>query len=84
MPLTALALVLAAAMLHAAWNIAAKKSGGGAHFVLMGSLMIVLLWAPLGGVLLIAGGPALWRAGQPAAQAGPPWPAWAGARPLAH
>ncbi len=48
MPLSALALVLVAALLHAAWNIVAKKAGGGRHFVLMGALMIVALWAPLG------------------------------------
>lgn len=48
MPLTALALVLAAALLHALWNVAAKRAGGNHHFVLMGALMIVLLWAPVG------------------------------------
>jgi drug/metabolite transporter (DMT)-like permease len=48
MPPTALALVLVAALLHATWNIVAKQSGGGRHFVLMGALMIVVLWAPLG------------------------------------
>ena len=52
MPVTAIALVLVAALLHAGWNIAAKKAGGGRHFVLMGALMIVLLWAPLGLTLL--------------------------------
>ena len=51
MPLTAIALVLVAALLHAGWNIVAKRSGGGKHFVLMGALMIVVLWAPLGLVL---------------------------------
>ena len=48
MPSTALALVLIAALLHALWNIVAKKTGGGAHFVLMGALLIVTVWAPLG------------------------------------
>ena len=62
MPVTALALVLIAALLHAGWNIAAKKSGGGAHFVLMVALMIVLLWAPLGLVLMLRDAPAWgWR-----------------------
>ena len=66
MPVTALALVLIAALLHAGWNIAAKNSGGGAHFVLMGALMgalmIVLLWAPLGLVLMLRDAPAWgWR-----------------------
>jgi drug/metabolite transporter (DMT)-like permease len=44
----ALALVLVAALLHAAWNVAAKKAGGNRHFVLMGALLIVVIWAPLG------------------------------------
>jgi drug/metabolite transporter (DMT)-like permease len=48
MPLTAIALVLVAALLHAGWNIVAKRTGGGRHFVMMGALMIVGLWAPLG------------------------------------
>ena len=51
MPLTALALVLVAALLHAGWNIVAKRSGGGPHFVLRGAVMIVVLWSPLGLVL---------------------------------
>ena len=48
MPLTALVLVLTAALLHAVWNIGAKKAGGDHHFVLMGALLISLLWAPVG------------------------------------
>ena len=47
MPLTALALVIAAALLHAVWNIAAKKAGGGDAFMLMGALMVGVIWAPL-------------------------------------
>ena len=46
MPIQALALVLAAALLHAAWNIAAKKAGGNHHFALLNSIMVVVLWAP--------------------------------------
>jgi drug/metabolite transporter (DMT)-like permease len=46
MPLSALALVLLAALLHAVWNIAAKKAGGNHHFALMGVLMMVVLWLP--------------------------------------
>lgn len=65
MPMTAIALVLVAALLHAGWNIVAKRSGGGAHFVMMGALMIVLLWAPLG----------LWMAVQQVPQWG--WTEWA-------
>ena len=48
MPLSALALVLAAALLHATWNIIAKRSGGDNRFALIGSLQLVVLWAPLG------------------------------------
>ncbi len=44
---TALALVLCAALLHATWNIAAKKAAGGDSFMLMGALMVGVLWAPL-------------------------------------
>jgi drug/metabolite transporter (DMT)-like permease len=48
MSLFALGLVLVAALLHATWNVAAKKAGGNHHFVLMGALLIVGLWAPVG------------------------------------
>ena len=47
MPPTALALVLTAALLHALWNIAAKKAGGNHHFALLSVLMTVVLWAPV-------------------------------------
>jgi drug/metabolite transporter (DMT)-like permease len=43
----ALTLVLAAAICHATWNLMAKKAGGGNHFVLMGALGVVVLWAPV-------------------------------------
>ena len=48
MPLSALAMVIVAALLHAFWNIVAKKTGGNKHFVLMGGLLLALFWAPLG------------------------------------
>lgn len=51
MPTTALALVLLAALLHALWNIAAKRAGGGTHFAVLSGCMVVVLWAPLGLVL---------------------------------
>jgi drug/metabolite transporter (DMT)-like permease len=47
MPPVALALVLTAALLHALWNIAAKKAGGNHHFALLSVLMTVVLWAPV-------------------------------------
>ena len=47
MPLTALALVLVAALLHASWNILAKKTGGSRHFIWMGGVLIAVIYAPL-------------------------------------
>jgi drug/metabolite transporter (DMT)-like permease len=47
MPPIALALVLTAALLHALWNIAAKKAGGNHHFALMTVVVSVVLWAPV-------------------------------------
>lgn len=47
MPLSALALVLIAALLHAVWNIAAKKAGGDQRFALLSALMVAVLWAPV-------------------------------------
>lgn len=46
MPVEALVLVLVAALLHATWNIAAKKAGGDHHFALIGALMVCVLWLP--------------------------------------
>ena len=43
----ALILVLAAATCHAGWNLVAKRAGGGNGCVLMGSMLVVLLWAPV-------------------------------------
>lgn len=48
MPPVALALVLVAALLHALWNVAAKKAGGDHRFVLMGALLTVAVWSPVG------------------------------------
>jgi drug/metabolite transporter (DMT)-like permease len=47
MPPIALALVLTAALLHALWNVVAKKAGGNHHFALLSVLMTVVLWAPV-------------------------------------
>ena len=52
MPLQALLLVLIAALLHATWNVAAKKAGGGDAFVLLSALIVTVLWAP---VCVVAG-----------------------------
>jgi drug/metabolite transporter (DMT)-like permease len=51
MPPLALALVLTAALLHALWNIAAKRAGGDHRFVLMGALLHAAIWAPVGVVV---------------------------------
>jgi drug/metabolite transporter (DMT)-like permease len=64
MPFSALALVLAAALLHALWNVAAKQAGGNHHFVLMSAIGIVVFWAPVG----------VWAAWQELPRWG--WPEW--------
>lgn len=48
MPLSALALVVLAGLIHASWNIAAKKAGGDVRFVAFTSLVLMVFWAPLG------------------------------------
>ncbi|MFX1682734.1 EamA family transporter [Mitsuaria sp. CC2] len=52
MPASALALVIAAALIHALWNFAAKKAQGNHHFSCMTALGISLLWLP---AALVAG-----------------------------
>ena len=47
MPPAALALVVTAALLHAVWNMAAKKAGGNHHFALIAAVIQAVLWAPL-------------------------------------
>ncbi len=48
MPLSALALVLVAAVLHASWNFAAKSAGGDQRFTLITSLLTSTIWLPAG------------------------------------
>ena len=48
MPLSALALVIFAGLIHAIWNIAAKKAQGDARFAAFTALLGMVLWAPLG------------------------------------
>lgn len=48
MPLSSLALVILAGLIHASWNIAAKKAGGDSRFAFFTSVMVMLVWAPVG------------------------------------
>lgn len=47
MSTAALALVLVAAVLHATWNFAAKRSGGGLPFVWLGGMFSLALYVPV-------------------------------------
>jgi drug/metabolite transporter (DMT)-like permease len=48
MPALSLALVILAGLIHAVWNIAAKKAGGDARFATFTGVLMALIWAPLG------------------------------------
>ena len=48
MPASALALVILAGLIHACWNIVAKKIGGDARFAVFSGFLLMLIWAPLG------------------------------------
>ena len=48
MSLSALALVVLAGLIHASWNIAAKKAGGDHRFALLSALLVTVVWAPAG------------------------------------
>ena len=45
---TAFALIVLAGLIHAGWNIVAKQAGGDARFVFFVSLILMVVWAPLG------------------------------------
>ncbi|MBQ0131329.1 MAG: EamA family transporter, partial [Comamonas sp.] len=47
MSLQAFALIILAGIIHACWNIAAKKAGGDSRFAFFSSLLLVIVWAPL-------------------------------------
>ncbi len=47
-PASALALVLLAGLIHAGWNIAAKRAGGDARFAAFTGAVMAVFWAPLG------------------------------------
>jgi drug/metabolite transporter (DMT)-like permease len=48
MPASSLALVILAGLIHAIWNIAAKKAGGDARFATFTGFLGAVIWAPLG------------------------------------
>jgi uncharacterized membrane protein len=48
MPLSALALVVLAGLIHASWNIGAKKADGDVRFVAFTALVLMVFWAPVG------------------------------------
>ena len=48
MPSSALALVILAGLIHACWNIAAKKAGGDVRFSCFTSVVMMVAWAPVG------------------------------------
>ena len=45
---TAFALIILAGLVHASWNIVAKKAGGDARFAFFTAVLMMLFWAPLG------------------------------------
>jgi drug/metabolite transporter (DMT)-like permease len=47
-PASALALVILAGLIHASWNIAAKKAGGDSRFAVFTTAVMIVFWAPLG------------------------------------
>ena len=47
MPLTAVGLVLLSALIHAGWNIAAKKANGDARFTFFNAIIMAVFWTPL-------------------------------------
>src|SRR5215467_11118363 len=53
MTLLALVLVLASALLHATWNLLAKRAGGGISFVWLFSTAATVIYAPVLAILLI-------------------------------
>jgi drug/metabolite transporter (DMT)-like permease len=62
MTATAFALVIAAALIHASWNIVAKKAGGGALFVTLGVFIVCVVYAPIMAVYVYLHPPTLGRA----------------------
>ncbi|TFZ03920.1 DMT family transporter [Ramlibacter humi] len=62
MPPGALALVVLAGLIHASWNIAAKKAGGDVRFATLTSVVLTIGWAPVGVWLVVKHVPSFgWR-----------------------
>jgi hypothetical protein len=59
MTLLAVVLVLAAAGIHASWNLLAKRVGGGAGFVWLVTALSALCYAPLAIALVLIQRPRL-------------------------
>lgn len=57
MPFLALTAVLLAAVVHAIWNVIAKRAVGSHHFVWLYSVTSIVIWAPVVGYVLAAAGP---------------------------
>ena len=57
MPIPALLAVLLAAVLHAIWNVIAKRAVGSHHFIWLYSVASLLIWTPLVGYVLATAGP---------------------------
>lgn len=57
MPLTALLMVLFAAVTHATWNLAAKRAADCRHFVWLYSLCATVIWLPVVAWILITNQP---------------------------
>jgi drug/metabolite transporter (DMT)-like permease len=47
-PLSAFFLVILAGLIHALWNIAAKKAGGDVRFAGLTAIIMAVVWAPVG------------------------------------
>jgi drug/metabolite transporter (DMT)-like permease len=47
-PLSAFLLVILAGLIHALWNIAAKKAGGDVRFAGLTAIIMAVVWAPVG------------------------------------
>ena len=64
MPLSAFALVLVAALLHATWNLAAKRAAHATHFMWLSAVCAAAMYLPVVGWILFTTPVAFgWREG---------------------